>query len=304
MRVPSCLTLVVAVAISPFADAVALADAPDTADLLFRQGRAAAELGDYPHACVAFTESLRLDPAPGTLLNLADCEEHIGRLASAWGHFLRVASILPATDERRDVARDRAATLAPRVPWVVVTMAPGAPRDVRVFCDDVELDGRRLAVPVPMDPGAHSVLVVAPGHESKSTPAIAVERETVHVVAAAGLGTPRDEPPPPAPASHHTAAWLVGAAGLASLGVGTYFGARALAERSWSDASCSGGVCANAAALGEYQSARTDARASDVALGIGAIGLAVGGVLLLTSHSDAHAATGLQVTAAGLRGAW
>ena len=190
------------------------------------------------------------------------------------------------------------------MPWVVVTLAPDVPREARVFCDDIELDGRRLAVPVPMDPGAHSVLVVAPGHESKSTAAIAVERETVRVVAAAGIATPQDEPPPPAPASHHTAAWFVGAAGLASLGIGTYFGARALAERSWSDASCSGGVCANAAALGEYQSARTDARASDVALGIGVIGLAVGGVLLLTSHGDAHPATGLQVTAAGLRGTW
>ena len=56
------------------------------------------------------------NPAPGTLLNLADCEEHLGRVASAEAHFVAVAAALPATDERRSVAQDRAAALAPRVP--------------------------------------------------------------------------------------------------------------------------------------------------------------------------------------------
>jgi len=299
---PSCLMLAAAVAI-PLASAVAFADSLD-ADTLFRQGRAAADAGDYPHACIAFTQSLRLDPQPGTVFNLADCEEHTGRLASAWRHFLRVASDLPATDERRDVARDRASALATRLPWFSIALAPDAPRDARVFCDDVELDGSRLATPWPVDPGPHTLLVVAPGHESKTTSAVAVERETVQVVVSPGAGTPPQAMAPPAASKPHTVAWLVGAAGVASLGVGTYFGARALAERSWSDASCTGGVCANAAALAEYQSARGDARASDVALGIGVVALAVGGFLLLTSSSDAPAGTALRVTGAGLGGAW
>jgi hypothetical protein len=302
-RVPCRLTLVVAVAIS-LGSTVAFAETPD-ADVLFRQGRAAADVGDYPHACIAFTESLRLDPAAGTVLNLADCEEHMGRLASAWTHFLRVASVLPGTDERRDVGRERAATLASRVPWLAITLAADAPGDARVFCDDVEVDRGRLATPLPLDPGPHTVLVVAPGHESRITAVLAVERETVHVTASAGATTPQEAPPPAAPAHHHAAAWIVGAAGIASLGVGTYFGARALAERSWSDASCTGGMCANAAALGEYQAARSDARASDVALGIGVVALAVGGFLLLTSSSsDAHAGMALRVTGTGLGGAW
>jgi hypothetical protein len=302
-RVPCRLTLVFAVAIS-LGSTVAFAETPD-ADVLFRQGRAAADVGDYPHACIAFTESLRLDPAPGTVLNLADCEEHMGRLASAWTHFLRVASVLPGTDERHDVGRERAATLASRVPWLAITLAADAPREARVFCDDVEVDRGRLATPLPVDPGPHTVLVVAPGRESRITAVLAVERETVHVTASAGATTPQEALPPAAPAHNHAAAWIVGAAGIASLGVGTYFGARALAERSWSDASCTGGRCASAAALGEYQAARSDARASDVALGIGVVALAVGGFLLLTSSSsDAHAGMALRVTGTGLGGAW
>ena len=315
--VPSRLMVLAAVAI-PLVSRVAFAD-PHDADILFRQGRANAEAGDYPHACVDFTESLSLDPAPGTLLNLADCEEHIGRLASAWGHFLRLVKVLPATDERRQVARERATTLAPRVPWMIFTLALDTPRDARVFRDDVEIDSSRLGLLLPVDPGSHSVLIVAPGRESRIVTVVAVERELVRVVVSlgpdasagavvsSGPAVPAD---PVAPrevgrrAPTYTAAWLVGGAGIASLGVGTYFGARALAERSWSDASCTGGVCANAAALAEYQSARGDARASDVALGIGVVALAVGGFLLLTSHGDAPAGTALRVTPTGLGGSW
>jgi hypothetical protein len=300
----SCRLMLAAAVAIPLVPTVAFAEAPD-ADVLFRQGRAAADVGDFPHACIAFTESFRLDPAPGTALNLADCEEHIGRLASAWTHFLRVVSVLPTTDERRDVARERAATLASRLPWLAITLAADAPGDARVFCDDVEVDRARLAAPLPVDPGPHTVLVVASGREARITTAVATERETVHVTVSAGAGSPPEAARFVAPAHHHTAAWLVGAAGLASLGVGTYFGARALAERSWSDASCTGGTCANAAAVGEYQAARSDARASDVALGIGVVALAVGGFLLLTSSSsDAHGGAALRVTGTGLGGAW
>src|ERR1019366_4996520 len=301
---PSRLMLVPAVAIL-LAGPVAFADAPD-ADVLFRQGRASADAGDYPHACVAFTESFRLDPAPGTLLNLADCEQHIGRLASAWVHFVRLEKCLPATDERREVAHERAATLAPRVPWMTITLAPDTPPDARVFRDDVEIDSASVGLLLPVDPGPHSLLIVAPGHEARTMAVVAVEHELVRVVVSLGPSSPAagvvsrgpavlPDPVVPRevvrPAPTHTAAWLVGAAGIASLGVGTYFGARALAERSISDEGCTGGGCANAMGLRAYESARSDARVSDVALGIGIVGLAIGGYLLLTSGTEAHAAT-------------
>lgn len=281
----------------------ALADAPDpvTAEALFRQGRASIDAGDYARATLAFSESQRLDPAPGTLLNLADCEEHVGRLASAWSHFLRVESLLPATDERREIAHERGAALAPRVPWMTIALASGMPRDARVFRDDVEVDVARGTAPSPVDPGPHTVLVVAPWHESKSVTVNAVERETVRFVATPGQVVAQDIPPA---TSSHTAVWIVGGAGVAALGLGTYFGARALAERSVSDASCAGSVCSNPTGLSAYESARSDARVADVALGIGVVALAVGGALLLISRSDSHPRTALRITAAGIEGAW
>jgi hypothetical protein len=304
--VASRLTLLLAVAI-PLVCRSARGDAADPAETLFRQGRASADAGDYPHACVAFAESLRLDAAPGTLLNLADCEEHVGRLASAWGHFQRLQSVLPVTDERWEIARERVVLLAPRVPWMSVTLAPDAPRDSRVFRDDVEMDASRLAVPRPVDPGPHSLLVVAPWREARTVTVVAVEHETLRVVASAGPPLQHEVARPALaarPAADRTAAWVAGGTGVALLGVGTYFGSRALAERHWSDASCAEGVCANAAALAEYQSARSDARVSDVALGIGVLALAVGGYLLLTLRHEGRPLRAVAVSAAGMGGAW
>jgi hypothetical protein len=202
---------------------------------------------------------------------------------------------------------------------MIITLAPDTPRDARVFRDDIEIDSFRLGLLLPVDPGPHSVLIVAPDHGSRSMTVVAVERELARVVVSLGPDASAGEAvshgpailPSPVtphdagrPAPSHTAAWLFGAAGIASLGVGTYFGARALAERSMSDQSCTGGVCANALGLGAYESARSDARASDVALGVGIVGLAVGGYLLLTSHAEAPDGTALRVTATGVGGAW
>ena len=274
---------------------------PAAAETLFRSGRASSDAGEYSRACAQFAESLRLDPAPGTLLNLADCEEHIGRLASAWESFLRLGNALPASDERSGIARERAAALAPRVPWITVALTSDTPTDARIFRDDVEIDRPHVAAPWPVDPGLHSVLVVAPGHESRSTTVVAVEGATVKVVASSGpLVLPQVARPPPS----HTSAWVVGATGIASLGVGTYFGARALAERSMSDASCRGGVCESASSLGEYESSRNDARIADVALGLGIVALAVSGYLLVTSGTGDRAAMAVQMTGTGVAGRW
>src|SRR5688572_21903825 len=74
------------------------------AGALFREGRAALKAEKYLEACSKFSESLRLEHAPGTVLNLADCEEKQGHLVSALALFRQVSRALPASDSRRSVS--------------------------------------------------------------------------------------------------------------------------------------------------------------------------------------------------------
>jgi hypothetical protein len=97
---------------------------------LFEEGRALAKDGKYDKACHAFARSLELDRAPGTLLNYADCHEHLGHLAQAWRLFDEAAraSEQEGNEERAKFARERAQALVPKTSTIVVRLAtPDAP---------------------------------------------------------------------------------------------------------------------------------------------------------------------------------
>src|SRR5271167_4491541 len=95
---------------------------PAAAESLFRDAKAAEQRGDFKTACAQFAESQRLDPAAGTLLNEADCEEHLGTVATAWGHFVEARDQLPKGDDRLPYAQQRATALEKRVPHLVVRL--------------------------------------------------------------------------------------------------------------------------------------------------------------------------------------
>src|SRR5882724_10827634 len=136
---------------------------PAAAEELFRQGRAASEKRDFNTACAKFRESNRLDPAVGTVFNIADCEEKLGRLATAWTLFQEVVQRLPPADNRRAIAEQRASKLEPRVPKLSIRLAHSARSDVTVRRDGVSLGTASLDTPLPVDPGDHVVIVEGPG---------------------------------------------------------------------------------------------------------------------------------------------
>src|SRR5260221_14649709 len=81
------------------------------ADALFDSARASMAKGDFAAACEQFRASDKLDPAVGTELNLADCEEKRGHLASAWELYRTVEEQLSEKDERLALAHTRAQAL-------------------------------------------------------------------------------------------------------------------------------------------------------------------------------------------------
>jgi hypothetical protein len=72
-----------------------------SAEALFRAGTRGTARGDHA-AELCITSASRIDSsrAPGTLLNLALCEEALGKLASAWQHYQDVVRDLSAEDQR------------------------------------------------------------------------------------------------------------------------------------------------------------------------------------------------------------
>ena len=62
-------------------------DEAATAQALFDQATALKANEDWAGACPKFESSYRLDPALGTLLNLANCFEKLGKIASAWARW-------------------------------------------------------------------------------------------------------------------------------------------------------------------------------------------------------------------------
>jgi tetratricopeptide (TPR) repeat protein len=158
-----------------FAATPALAQSSDAraeAEALFQEARMLMSAGDYAAACPKLETSQHLDPAVGTLLNLADCYEKSGRTASAWAEFIQAANEAhKAGDARRErAARERAIAIEPRLSKLTVAVAPTAALPALAL----ERDGNAIepgmwGVALPLDPGEHTIAARAPGRKPWKT---------------------------------------------------------------------------------------------------------------------------------------
>lgn len=164
---------------------------PAAAEALFQAGREAAEHRDYAAACARFEESYRLDPAPGTLLNIATCEEALKRLAHAWEHYRRLLNELGPEDPRVEMVRQRLAKLDQRVPRLTVSLGRGLPADAEVRRDGLLVSEGGFGVPVPVEPGNHTIKVTAKGREPKNYSVTLAEGETRTLEVEAGIAKPK-----------------------------------------------------------------------------------------------------------------
>jgi hypothetical protein len=249
---------------------------PAVGEAAFRDGRRLLKAGRLAAACDRFADSMRADPAPGTLANLADCEERLGRVASAWTHWNEAAAQMAPADPRRAAAAGRAQRLEPRVPRLTLRPASGAPRALTITRDGGgTLDAGTLATPLALDPGTHRLRVTAPGHEAQSYEVKLAAGERRELAVTAGAPVSRTTPPPlavppiaggPGTSSAATPGAPAGVTGLtggvaptpaprrwrplagyalagvsaAALGGGIYFGLRALDAREDARAACAG----------------------------------------------------------------
>lgn len=167
--------LVVAAAATARAD-----DAAAAAEQLFRQGRDLVARRDYAAACPKFEASWKLDPALGTLLNLASCYEKSDRLASAWARYREAADLAGKRQEkqRQQFAAEHADALEKRLPRLVVTVAAQtAGTHVVVSRNGVAVDDALIGTEMFVDPGDHEIVATADGRSAYSTKLTVAERQ-------------------------------------------------------------------------------------------------------------------------------
>jgi hypothetical protein len=140
---------------------------------LFDEGRKLADAEKWQPACDAFTKSYALDPAPGTELNIGNCEEKLGQLAIAWHMFDDAAKHYPDAD-RIKYARDRADALAGKLAPLTIKLADPDVVGLVVKVGDAPVPPA-AEIATMVDPGDVTIEVAAPGR--------AAETRTVHATA-------------------------------------------------------------------------------------------------------------------------
>lgn len=260
------------------------------AEALFDEGRKAMDQKDYATACGRFRESNRLDPAPGTVLNLARCEEARGKVATAWELYKRALDQLPPSDDRANIAKKRVEALASRLPKLTLRMKAGSPDGavVRIPDADLELKAGSLGTPLPIDPGKHEIVVRAPGFQQRSFSVELSESEQRELEVSPGSPSESgaDAPGTDQGSSRRTWGYVAGGIGVAGLGLGTIAGILALGKKSDVDADCPADkLCNSSKGPDAADSGRTLARLSTVGWIVGAVGVGAGAYLILSSDS-------------------
>ena len=223
------------------------------ANLLFDEGRKAMAARDYAQAISKLQQSQKLDPAVGTLLNLAECYAILGRSASAWAAYRDAASLARATKqiERERYASNKAQELEPKLSRLDLNVkAEARVAGLVVTRNGVEVPEALFGSPIPVDPGAQHIEATAPGYQAwKFDVDVAEAGGRVQVeVPALAVAAAESAPPAPPPkalaatpvvvpsaaapdepatvsssSSRRTLAWAGAIGGVVIAGAGIYF---------------------------------------------------------------------------------
>jgi hypothetical protein len=161
---------------------------PDpTAAALFQAGRELVEQGEWKEGCAKFEASMALYPAASTLLNIARCYEHEGKLALAWSAYQRALVINRETqgEERKkaldDVAKKGLTDIEPRLPRLKILISGTTPSGLHVMQNGKDVPVALLGTIIPVDPGQQSVFAEAPGFEPFTQSVTVAEGELVEM---------------------------------------------------------------------------------------------------------------------------
>jgi hypothetical protein len=260
------------------------------AEAAYAEGRRAALAKDWELACRKFRESQALEAAPGTLLNLGNCEENRGRLLVALDAFQAAERMLKPGDDRVAYAKQREATVEKRLARLSVRLDPALPAGATIERDGTVLDGALLGVAIPVDPGEHVIVVRAPGRADARTTLRLGDAESRDVLLAGGAAlapgegrveekpTPSGAPPKKRPPLK-TLGYVGLGAGALGLAIGVIGGVMTLEAKSAADAGCGAQGC-DANGLDAEKRGKTWSTISTIGFVAGGAAIAAGATLL------------------------
>jgi hypothetical protein len=279
--------------------------------LLAKQGRCNEAL---PH----LTESLRLDVRAITLINLAQCEESVGRLADAMGHWVDARARAQAESARdiEEEAEKRATALEPRLARIAIVPAANMPKDAVIERDGAALGAASMGLPLPVNPGTHTITVKIKGHADAMKTVTLAEGELQNVEVNPGeIKGERSTSPAAAssaPASTSDASrkgssspltWIGFGVAIPAVAAGAITGVMALGAKSDADGRCPEGRCSRPsdvdAAKDDVEKGKTMGNISTIAFAVGAVGIGVGVFGLLSSKSNNGASASVALVPGG-----
>jgi hypothetical protein len=299
MKVASALAISLAICLS----APAVFAAPSEGELLFREGRQAMQEKNFDRACVKFAESQKKEPAPGTALNLGDCEEQRGRLIAASEAFMLAASTFTSPEKQR-YATSRAEAADRRTPRLTVrASSPATGLVVHVGNNVIPVDTE-----VKMDPGEVVIRAEAPGRRPNTLKATLREGKNVEIdvgVLESTSGTAATKPkggggtevttteqPADKGKTLRTAGLIVGGVGAASLVVGAVTGILTLDRASTVKDRCGEELQCDREGLDAAESGSTLSLVSTITVAAGGAALVGGAVLYFVLAPRASKSTG------------
>ncbi len=308
LRAPFYLALVLQLAVLT-ASGIAAALTPEEragARAAAERGAQAFDAGNYEEAIDYFTRAEKLVHAPPHLLYMARAHERLGQLVLAREAYLKIdrEDLSPnaprAFRDAQDLARQELSELEPRIPHVSVVVQGGGGKEVEVFRDGEPIPSPLVGIPQPMDPGEHSFYAEGPGVKSSVQKVEISEgaEETVVLTLkpAPGAGeasTPEeadqqvDDAASPKDGQSDGSSPALTIAGFTGLGIGVagvavgsvyaLLGAEARALADDEFIQCDPGCTTE-----ERDRIRELDSESNTKMGVGAVGLAAGGAVMVT----------------------
>lgn len=281
------------------------------AEAAFQEARELLKTKQFAQARAKFAESQRLDPKPGTLLNLALCDIELEMFATAWAELSSALAIAmrEGQTDRIDFAREQLVVVEKRLAKVVIRVDGASPQGLAITVDGRSFDAAAMVgVPLPLDPGDHLLGASAPGKigwsKTVSVPkekaeievTVPVLQDAVVVAPPPAPGASTHGPQTPAPAADTSGVdphflvyggFGVGAAGFI---VGTIAGVATLSKASDLEKACNSGPCPPEQ-QDTIDGANNLANLSNIGFVLGFAGAAVGVVGLTLWKSDAPGET-------------